>query len=469
MNPLSGLSGLFGRREPEAMSNEQIAELLRVSPARLAQFSAAYASLDAEAAPSENMFEVNSRQAANASASSDELPADLIERIVAELLADDPHSLEPVSAAEIAALPEPIRPQLSGTLLSRDVELPAYPALLAVLTGALALPAGRERTARMNTVNGMLDIMDLDPVLYAMLEANPTSMSHWLPALEAAVATSGFLRVPETKIVRVPLPILQLTRIDYFELTPTSLEIIDAWARAAFELDESRSYFIKTGTYSAKFDFRNVHVHDPSEVREIGRYLTFVHFQANQMASPLNQPGPIVGVSTTNEWVVREWIEDRSNSPAIYHGMPLRTEFRVFIDADTDEVLAVAPYWDRDLMLERFEGHADSNDPHRRHDAIVFRAHEPTLSARFEALRDVVEREVAAILPALELSGQWSLDIMLNNDDLADPELWAIDMAPAWRSGLSHHVPAGKLKDGEINWMPQIAEPRHDEVPREDR
>lgn len=56
------------------------------------------------------------------------------------------------------------------------------------------------------------------------------------------------------------------------------------------------------------------------------------------MASPLSQPS-IYGVSTTNEWVVREFIPDKEGNPCIYKGLPLHTEYRVFVDCDTDEVL----------------------------------------------------------------------------------------------------------------------------------
>lgn len=49
----------------------------------------------------------------------------------------------------------------------------------------------------------------------------------------------------------------------------------------------------------------------------------------------------IYGAATTNEWVVREFIKDKENNPCIYKGLPLHTEYRVFIDADTKEVLGI--------------------------------------------------------------------------------------------------------------------------------
>ena len=99
----------------------------------------------------------------------------------------------------------------------------------------------------------------------------------------------------------------------------------------------------------------NAHVKGAKEVRELGEYLTFIQFQAQNMAGPLATPS-IYGVSTTNEWVVREFIGDKENNPCIYKGLPLHTEYRVFIDCDKNEIIGFNPYWDPEIMLKRF-GH----------------------------------------------------------------------------------------------------------------
>lgn len=123
---------------------------------------------------------------------------------------------------------------------------------------------------------------------------------------------------------------------------PTTIQIVDAWAHRVFRLDDAKDYFVKTGTYSSKFDFRNCHIHGEKEVQELGEYLLYIHFQALQMADPLSKPR-IYGVSTTNEWVVREFIPDLENNPCIYHGLPLHTEYRVFADCDTKDVIGISP------------------------------------------------------------------------------------------------------------------------------
>lgn len=68
----------------------------------------------------------------------------------------------------------------------------------------------------------------------------------------------------------MPLPLLQLTRMEYMSLNPSTLCIVDEFCLKAFGLDPEKEYFIKTGTYSNKFDFRNAHVLGEKEVRELG-------------------------------------------------------------------------------------------------------------------------------------------------------------------------------------------------------
>ncbi len=52
--------------------------------------------------------------------------------------------------------------------------------------------------------------------------------------------------------------------------------------------------------------------------------------------------------------VVRERIRhDERVTPCIYHGLPLRSEFRVFYDFDLKKVLFTANYWDYDSVYGR--------------------------------------------------------------------------------------------------------------------
>ena len=438
-----------------SMSKEKVAQLLNTTPEALEEFEKAYHAVsDEENKKSGNFFKLNSRDVAKHIDVSDADVAEIERRITNELLASSgclpDHTIEHlVTNDEIKALPEELRPQLTGTLVKKDIAGDSYPALLEMyMSWKKTGDKGFYHRFRQG-----LDILDLDGITYEIIGMNPNSMGYWFPALEKAVMQQDFFKVPETKIIKVPLPILQLTHLDYFSLTPTTLHIVDAWAREAFELDENKTYFIKTGTYSSKFDFRNAKVTSPAEVREIGQYLLFIHAQALAMAhydlSGRNQPC-IYGVSTTNEWVVREYIEDKENLPCIYHGMPLHTEYRAFIDFDTDELIGIVPYWDSESMKKRFSQGSDADTADMKHDYIIYCKEEERLQKTFDANKNMLAEKLKDIIPDIDLKGQWSLDIMQNGD-----EFWIIDMALAANSAVVNRLPV-KLEAPEENWLPDL-------------
>ena len=467
------LNALFSR-ESDLRLKDAVAELLKVQPEKLEEFEAAYkqAALS-EDTISDNFFEVNSRQA-SAISHNQQVPEnidedtlkDLITRAVDELITETPilaitdgdisqitpqclpDGVHEITNDEIKVLPESIRPQATGHLMKVDIDNMSYMHVLQFYINAKNASDERLRRNMYGMFRQGLDTLDLDPVLYAMLGQNPNAMSHWLPQITSAANKHGFFKIPETRIAKVPMPILQLSRIEYSSLTPTTLKIVDDWAMKAFDLDINKTYFIKTGTYSSKFDFRNAKVTGEKEVRELGEYLLFIQYQASMMAGPLSTPC-IYGVSTTNEWVVREYIEDKENNPCIYKGMPLHTEYRIFVDFDTNEVLGVAPYWEPEMMKRRFSQGDDASSPHQRHDYIIYKMHEEVLMRRYNDHKEEIVSRIKEMLPDVELHGQWSIDVMQNDDDF-----WLIDMATADTSALNECVPKHLLKKTPENWIP---------------
>ena len=135
-----------------------------------------------------------------------------------------------------------------------------------------------------------------------------------------------------------------------------------------------KEYFVKTGVFSSKYDFRNAHVHGEKEVQELGEYLLFISHQAVALTFPTNNVC-MYGAATTNEWCVREYIPDKENNPCIYKGLPLHTEYRIFVDFDSKEVIGVFPYWEPNTMKQRFGHEEDSDSPHQIHDYIIYQAH----------------------------------------------------------------------------------------------
>lgn len=202
----------------------------------------------------------------------------------------------PVTRQEIMAMPEMLRPQLSGSLMKKDIGACSYLSLLMHYRRMTDQTLTKEqRQSAYHQFRQGLDILDLDPVTYAILGTNKNAMSHWLPALAHAVIQAnttgrGFFKIPNTRIVKIPMQMLQLTRLDYGLLTPATMQIVNDFCFRAFALKEDGDYFVKTGTYSSKFDFRNAHVTSPKEVRELGEYLLYIQNQATIMAAPLSQP-----------------------------------------------------------------------------------------------------------------------------------------------------------------------------------
>lgn len=472
------LNNLKVQSKKKSLTKDEIAELLQLKPELLDEFESAYEKHVLSTIDS-NFFGINSKQASMLkevnSEGSDIDTSDIERRIVNELLAQTqvysynrengvkienilslPSGTPLVTNAEINELPINIRPELTGTLMKVDINEKSYPHLLYLYKDSIENKDKKKAQLAYHMFRQGLDILDLDSVTYEIIGTNPNSMGFWFPALVEAekslVEREGqfFFKLPSTKIVKVPITLLQLTRNEYMGLTQTTLNIVDKWAYEAFGLNEDEEYFIKTGTYSSKFDFRNAKVTGPKEVRELGEYLLFIHHQAIMMAGPLTQPS-IYGVSTTNEWVVREYIDDIEGNPTIYKGLPLHTEYRVFIDCDTDEVIGISPYWEPETMKNRFGNGSDKDSPHMMHDYVVYKAHEKTLMNRYEQNKDKIISEVSKLVKELDLRGQWSLDIMQNGEDF-----WIIDMAIAENSAFYDIVPLEKRKPIKENWIPKL-------------
>ena len=466
------LGRLLHADKPQPLDVDTAAAMLSTTPGLLREFERSYHAnvLDRKNAPTgplgpDAKTVVESRSGHGLS---DEALA-LDARIVRELLSDTgvirfdgerlttipalaPVPEKYVTESDVNALQTGERPQLAGELIHRQIDAVNYPLLLDMWRRATdPKRSARQRHEAYGMFRTGLDLLDLDPVMYRMLDMNPASIGHWLPALVKANEGKTFFRIPKTTIAKAPLTLLQLSRVEYESLTAATLDVVDRWAQAAFRLKPDESYFLKTGTFSNKYDFRNAHVTEPHEVMQIGEYLLYLQSQAVEMAGPLSQPATY-GVSTTNEMVVREYIPDTHDLPTIYIGLPLRCEYRCFIDCDTDELLGIHPYWDPKVMNHRFRDWPDSDNPHMRHDAVTYKLREPSLMREYEATKDLVATHVAGLLPGLDLAGQWSLDIMRDGDDY-----WLIDMAPAERSTFYEQaVPKGKRRPMMENWIPEL-------------
>lgn len=472
--PINTEKILKGSKKEAKIEKDKIAELLKTNPEALEAFEKAYRK---EIMTWDTSFDdmPNAKQAADYMDHeiSDDLNP-LVDRIVNELIDQTlvykfdenvTYEMFPlrnipeknmVTKEEVNVFPLSIRPELTGQLMRVDTnpEKPSYVVLLEMYNKYLE----SKNSKLYHTFRQGLDLLDVDPVMYTMIDMNPDSMGHWFPALVEAAKCQDYFKVPKTTLIKIPLTLLQMTRLDYMLHTPTTLKIVDEYCYKIFDLDETKTYFIRTGTTSLKYDFRNVKVSGAKEVHELGEYLLYNHSKGPAMAGPLSQPS-IYGMQTTVEWAVREYIEPKEVLPQIYFGMPLRLELRVFIDADEKKVIGIAPYWDPNVMKKRFSMDDDFRNPDKIHDYTVYTAYEHILIAKYEQYKDKICKKVDQMLPYLDLTGQWSLDVMVNgvNEDGSD-DVYLIDMATAQTSALIEYVPKHLLKRSEENWLPEIPE-----------
>lgn len=476
------LKNIFGKKAKKVLlSKDEIAEFLKINPEALIKFEESYKNhVLGKKMLSDNFFAINAKQIveekkkrliSDITAEQGDIDA-IAKRIVAELLdcsiiyawdGEDAHletfdilpeEYVPVSQEDLDKIPKAYRPELTGYLFKRDISEGAAGVLLYEYKSYLETQNMQLKKQLYGSFRQGLDILDLDPITYKIIDRNANSMGNWLPPLIEAVKKQDFFKVPATKILKVPLPLLQLTRLEYMELTPATLRIVDEFCYKAFELDPQKEYFIKTGTYSSKFDFRNAHVVGEKEVNELGEYLLFIHYQALCHAhydlSGKNQP-IIYGMSTTTEWVIREYIQPLPGTQEIYYGLPLRPEYRVFVDFDANEILGISPYWKPELMKQRFGQAEDSNNPDKVHDYIIYSACEEELMKQYASNKGMICEKIQNMLQDISLSGQWSIDIMQNGSDF-----YIIDMALAKDSALKECVPEGLIKLQEEDWMPEI-------------
>ena len=291
-------------------------------------------------------------------------------------------------------------------------------------------------------------ISDLTEDLYARFAANPASIANWFPALEQAVTESGSsFRLPATSIMRLSPELAQYLRLEYTGTNDLSRKLFDQLVFDGLGLERGRTYFLKTGTFSSKFEFANARCTEPEE--------------AGQYFQVINNAAMVLGAGDTVDLCAREYIEPEVGTPTIYHGMPLRTELRAFVDlgdpvpqttslaqslgltvrAATREpaLLGITPYWHPSVMVRALAlAERQPGMDHIRGDYDTYLAAQNSLVAGFDAHRDGVAANLTALIEPLRaagLSGAWSIDVMVDRGDQ-----WLIDAAPMRTSALTEQL-----------------------------
>lgn len=442
-NILNGIG--INKKDKNELTVEKAVKIFKDSKEKFEEFEEFYKKNVLTEIP-ENYFEVNSRQATDKVATAGEIDYELVKRIVDEL-ADGTRLIEiknskviektltcennPITDInELIELDKEKQVQFTKNFSKFDIS--PVESLKTLMFFA---------KHNYGMFRGGLETLDLSPTLYKILDNNMNQMGYWLPK----VAEISPFKIPDTKILKVPLSLLQLGRVfEYSELTPTTFKIINEYCKKVFELDLNGTYFIKNGVFSSKFDFRNSKVTTPQEVAELGQYLFYIHQQACQMASLLNNKS-IYGCGTTNEWIVREYIESPVKE-TIYMGLPLNAEYRIFVDFDTKSILSDNQYWNKEVMNKRFE---ENRNGHDMHDIITYNMASERLEKTYNENIGKVKEMVQELLNNnIEMTGQWSVDIMQ-----VENNFYLIDMALAENSFYYDSVPKELRKPTTERWL----------------
>ena len=161
---------------------DEIAEMLKTTPNALEAFEKAYKAVEDTDHDKDNLFAINSRQAASESRTGhfperidEEQLNKLINSIVDELIEipkgnylTDEKKL--ITNEDIKAVPESLRPQLTGTLYKVDIDEPAYISLLEFYKKAITEENPKKAKIFYDHFRQGLDILDLDPITYQIID-----------------------------------------------------------------------------------------------------------------------------------------------------------------------------------------------------------------------------------------------------------------------------------------------------------
>ena len=239
------LDRILNGDRPRPLDVDTAAAMLRTTPGLLREFERSYHAnvLDRREAPTGPLGpDARSVIASRSGHDLSDAALSLDARIVRELLADTsvirydgervttipalaPTPESYVTEADVDVLEPGERPQLAGELIHRQIDAVNYPLLLDMWRRATdPKRSARQRREAYGMFRTGLDLLDLDPVMYRMLDLNPAGMGHWLPALVKANEGKTFFRIPKTVIAKAPLTLLQLSRVEYESLTAATLE-----------------------------------------------------------------------------------------------------------------------------------------------------------------------------------------------------------------------------------------------------
>lgn len=256
-----------------------------------------------------------------------------------------------------------------------------------------------------------IDFEELGWTGYQREASNVNNFSYWYPRITNK--NSGF-KTPKSTIFQFTKRERDLTNEYYENMTDDGFAlqvgILQTKINLEPDLDLNGKFFIKNGTFSDKFSFENCVLENPDTETIMKQFLD------------INYSAELHGAGGTTELILREFI-DTGVEDTIYGGMRLNTEFRVFFDFDTFDIVKTVNYWDVDFMLEN-GAFADLADVQTLLD------NKERINSEFEKNKPLVEAHVmSSVYEKTSLDGIWSMDFMLVGE-----EFYLIDMALAEQS-----------------------------------
>ena len=224
-NKISNFQNLFNipAKANADISEEELCKLLNTNLDALKAFEEGYERYSESQGLSDNLFRINSRQVAEIKEGMlTDVPAelqDVVEKIVSDLVSQtimysydgkrsivfdyrrDLSQSRRVTAEEIQALPKNMQPDLTGSIIKRDIPGSGI-SLVAMWDEYQKANNPNLKKAIYNHFRQGLDSLDLDPITYEIIDQNPISMGFWLPRIVDAVSSEGFLKYPPQKSSR---------------------------------------------------------------------------------------------------------------------------------------------------------------------------------------------------------------------------------------------------------------------------
>ena len=257
--------------------------------------------------------------------------------------------------------------------------------------------------------------------IYNTLKESKNNISYWLPKVE-----NCGIKIPKTKIFSIPPEVVyEFAYVGDYKRQQSAFDEIYNWVKQEvipnlpFEL--TSLCFIKNGAFSNKFDF--------SCCSSAGNALDITKSLAS-----INYTSLMYDTGGNTEFAIRELIPyDKTETPCIYNGMPLRNEYRVFYDFNKKKPLYIINYWDYDYCHETISKN--------KTDKIIYENMYPELAFQYAKNKDNVMEYVDKHMKNVkDLDGIWSVDILETENN----ELWLIDMAEGHRSA---YWDINKVKD----------------------